>query len=156
MRLTDEEMIAIDQALIDDPEWNRLIDNEASCHDEGGYKPSFFYAHRKYLDAQLAKQQSPEETGWCPQHGYPLPCYKCGYSKPPEDLREAIARIICCFSKENKTCSECKENTPKTPFPDCFEDIRNHTDQILSLIQPLISQARADTIREISGGIRIL
>jgi len=20
-----------------------------------------------------------EEIRWCPQHGYPLPCYKCGY-----------------------------------------------------------------------------
>lgn len=20
----------------------------------------------------------PEDVKWCPQHGYPLPCYKCG------------------------------------------------------------------------------
>jgi len=20
----------------------------------------------------------PEDIKWCPQHGYPLPCYKCG------------------------------------------------------------------------------
>ena len=49
-------------------------------------------------------------------------------------LREKIARIICCFAKNNNSCAECKENTPTSPFPDCFPDIREETDQLLSLI----------------------
>ncbi len=49
------------------------------------------------------------------------------------ELREKIARAICCFAKDNKCCAECKYNTPKSPFPDCFCDIRENTDQILAL-----------------------
>ena len=49
--------------------------------------------------------------------------------------REKIARIICCFAEENNNCEECKENThPELKFPNCFPDIRDHTDQILALI----------------------
>ncbi len=52
------------------------------------------------------------------------------------DLREQIARIICCFAKDNNNCAECKENTlPNLRFPDCFADIRSGTDRILALIK---------------------
>ena len=34
--------------------------------------------------------------------------------------REKIARIICCFAKENNSCAECKENIPGHSFPDFF------------------------------------
>lgn len=47
--------------------------------------------------------------------------------------REKIARIICCFAQENKNCDECKHNTAAFPFPDCFVDIRENTDKLLSL-----------------------
>lgn len=50
-------------------------------------------------------------------------------------LREQIARVICCFAKENKNCTYCEYNTPKTPFPDCFPDILLETGQILALVQ---------------------
>ena len=48
-----------------------------------------------------------------------------GYCKPLDspELREKIARIICCFAKDNKSCTECKENIPPNlVFPDCFSD----------------------------------
>ena len=50
--------------------------------------------------------------------------------------REQIARIICCFSKDNNSCAECKYNTPAFPFPDCFNDIREKTDGIIDLLYP--------------------
>jgi len=51
-------------------------------------------------------------------------------------LRERLARIICCFAKENSSCAECKENTfPGHKFPDCFWDIRSDTDKIGAAIE---------------------
>ncbi len=47
--------------------------------------------------------------------------------------REKIARVICCFANENESCADCKENHPGSLFPDCFSDIREHTDQLLAL-----------------------
>ncbi len=53
-----------------------------------------------------------------------------------EYLREMIARVICCFAKDNDSCVDCKENThPDHKFPDCFTDIREETDQILKLLK---------------------
>jgi len=49
------------------------------------------------------------------------------------DRLEEVARIICCFAKENNSCSECRYNTPSTPFPACFPDIKEETDAICSL-----------------------
>lgn len=60
-------------------------------------------------------------------------------NKPSTANREKAARIICCFAKENNSCSECQYNTSKTPFPDCFSDIREETDQILSLWPKVLS-----------------
>lgn len=54
-----------------------------------------------------------------------------------KELREQIARVICCFAKNNKGCSHCKYNTLTSPFPDCFPDTRSETDQILTLIKEL-------------------
>lgn len=56
------------------------------------------------------------------------------------ELREKIARILCCFAKDNKSCAECEYNTIDSPFPDCFEDIREETDKLLPLI-PDIEEA---------------
>ena len=50
-----------------------------------------------------------------------------------KDIREKIARVICCFANENESCADCKENHPGSLFPDCFSDIREHTDQLLAL-----------------------
>ncbi len=66
-----------------------------------------------------------------------------------EKLREKIARIICCFAEKNKGCAECKYNIPETPFPDCFCDIRDETDQILSLFRQHISEDKVKAVKEI-------
>jgi len=57
-----------------------------------------------------------------------------GVKKLDRPDREKIARIICCFAKDNTSCSECEYNTPTTLFPDCFCDIREETDKLLALI----------------------
>ncbi len=49
--------------------------------------------------------------------------------------REKIARVICCFANENESCADCKENHPGSLFPDCFSDIREHTDKIIALLE---------------------
>jgi len=56
-------------------------------------------------------------------------------------LREKIARIICCFAKENKGCAECKEAS-LSPFPNCFDDIKDETAQILQVCEAEIEKAR--------------
>ena len=48
------------------------------------------------------------------------------------EVREKIARIICCFAKINQSCGKCEFNTERSPFPDCFPDIREDTDQLLT------------------------
>jgi hypothetical protein len=50
--LTDEEIMTSDEILINDPEWNRLIELEQ--HEEG-YTPSYFYGRKMLLQAQLDK-----------------------------------------------------------------------------------------------------
>lgn len=45
--------------------------------------------------------------------------------------REKLARIICCFAKENVSCGECQYNILGHSFPDCFPDIREDTDKII-------------------------
>ena len=61
-------------------------------------------------------------------------CDNCKGTGINPEAREKLARIICCFSEDNENCAECKENTTNFPFPDCFEDIRIKTDQILQLL----------------------
>ena len=58
------------------------------------------------------------------------------------ELRERVARIICCFAVGNNNCAECEENTdPGHKFPDCFWDIRQETDQLFALYADKIEQA---------------
>ena len=57
-------------------------------------------------------------------------------------LKEQVARIICCFAKDNVSCSMCRENTAEMPFPDCFSDIREHTDQLLNLFKVEVDKAK--------------
>ena len=40
-----------------------------------------------------------EETKWCPAHGYPLPCDKCGYTGKPKIKMEEL--------KLENPCDEC-------------------------------------------------
>ncbi len=73
--------------------------------------------------------------------GYPK------FEKLDRPDREKIARAICCFAENNKNCAECKHNTPTSPFPDCFSDIREDTDKLLALIPDIeeaIIQARKE------------
>ena len=42
-------------------------------------------------------------TNWCPQHGYPIPCDKCGYDEP-EDVIEVIKSIA-----NEDPCVGCKK-----------------------------------------------
>ena len=50
---------------------------------EKGYNNKWKYFYKPALKAQQALTKSqPQNTEWCPQHGYPLPCYKCGRPKP--------------------------------------------------------------------------
>ena len=73
-----------------------------------------------------------------------------GYDKPPEDLREAIRLLI---ANAELACSEGKD------YQVCRPRFANETElanQILSLIQPHISQARADTAREILKDLKDL
>ena len=59
------------------------------------------------------------------------------------ELRERVARIICCFAVGNNNCAECEENTdPGHKFPDCFWDIRQETDQLFALYAGEIGQAK--------------
>ena len=55
-------------------------------------------------------------------------------------IKEGLARIICCFAKRNTGCDDCEENTFSSPFPDCFPDIREDTDQILSYLKAEIGK----------------
>ena len=56
------------------------------------------------------------------------------------ELREKIARIICCFAVDNDSCSSCKENCSEFPFPICFPDIKEQTDQILTLYEEALPE----------------
>ena len=58
-----------------------------------------------------------------------------------EEIREGIARVICCFANgdaeskpASKSCAECEYNTPDSPFPDCFHDIRRDIEGILTYL----------------------
>jgi len=45
------------------------------------------------------------KTGWCPQHGYPLPCYKCGYPIQPktkQDIKQETLRRVGKLFRRNK------------------------------------------------------
>lgn len=44
---------------------------------------------------------SDSETKWCPQHGYPLPCPKCGMPNPDES--ELLGQICDELNKTHKT-----------------------------------------------------
>ena len=53
---------------------------------------------------------------YCPQHGYPVPCYKCGYSPIPESLElDEVYRIIgiaenCIISMKKQIATLKQEN----------------------------------------------
>ena len=88
-----------------------------------------------------------------------MPCPKCNCTgKIPKYVkgdREKIARIICCFAKDNNSCAECKQNIPPNlVFPDCFNDIREETDKLLALI-PDIEEVRM-YYKEIIGSQTLL
>ncbi len=63
--------------------------------------------------------------------------------------REKMARIICCFAKNNEGCTQCEYNTPRSPFPDCFPDIREETDKLLALSEPLDDEELREKIDEL-------
>jgi len=67
------------------------------------------------------------------------------------ELREKIARITCCFAKLNKSCAECLETIPAFPFPDCYSDMREETDQLLALIPD-----EKVVVEEIKGELEML
>lgn len=71
------------------------------------------------------------------------------------EMREQIARIICCFAKDNNCCAECEKNDPemKYRFPDCFVEIRTVTDQLITLNQQVLSQALKEQHDRIFKGI---
>ena len=77
-------------------------------------------------------------TGKVDRSGRAYHCPTCngtGKAQPVSgDVREQVARIICCFAKENNSCAECGE-ARLSPFPNCFDDIERETREILSLLQ---------------------
>ncbi|KKN73831.1 hypothetical protein LCGC14_0396330 [marine sediment metagenome] len=46
-----------------------------------------------------------KDTNWCPQHGYPLPCYKCGMplsqTSQKEIYRAGIKEVVDWLKEEN-------------------------------------------------------
>lgn len=49
------------------------------------------------------------------------------------ELREQIARIVCCLSDNPKECSYCRAHKG---CPDEWSDVAARVDEILSLIRP--------------------
>lgn len=102
--LTEEEIKDINRQILEDPEWNRLIQIEHIENDDDGYTPSYFYARRKLLQAQLDA----------------LP--------KPENLREGIAKEYC------RICNEISEDECETSISGqpCFW--KDNTELLIPLI----------------------
>jgi len=78
-----------------------------------------------------------KEVQWCPQHGYPLPCDKCGYSTIPDDLMltdKEIRRITYDVSGGQE-------------FVGYTHIFRVVADQQLAKVSPLIAKLEAENKR---------
>ena len=73
----------------------------------------------------------------------------------PEKLKEEIARIWCCFAKDDeetgriksKSCAECPQSRlEKFKFPNCFFDIAEGTQKTLDLLQRSTAQAVQEAV----------
>ena len=73
------EAIELDKqiAKIMDSEQREGIKEGMKARREGKVKPW----------REVKKELKPDKIEWCPQHGYPLPCAKCGMPKPDQPSR---------------------------------------------------------------------
>lgn len=83
---------------------------------------------RSVLRRKAAQRGEPAPE-FCPQHGYPLPCAKCGL--PAGDLREAVIKEVYGFHCD---LQKHKRIYPFPP-PEFIEELlKKHVDNILSLL----------------------